>query len=181
VQTRAPHNVQPGTTAFGAPSGPILTLRRREAQRLDRERAERANHERREGDDAVPQLNDGQREEINRIISLFNLNKTSYLDNYKLKVAMEARVSTFSNTNSIKVVAFPSLSAPLTNTGVTPSPGDHIFAGLHRVVPFGVHAARGRAAFDLFHENKKGIKEPQKLRGVALEFGEGLSEEEILR
>ncbi|KAI9678796.1 MAG: Calcium-binding component of the spindle pole body (SPB) half-bridge [Caeruleum heppii] len=173
------------------------------------ERAERERLER-EGQSALAELSDEQREEITEAFSLFDLDKDKHLDYHETKVAMKALGFDLPKQELVSIlqthgVQAPSphnapkgTDAPPNNTGVVtaggnkPSATTHVptmrlllsFSSFQAIMASRILARDPRdevlRAFGLFDEGNKGIISIDDLRRVARELGEGLEEEELV-
>nr|POE47257.1 centrin-3 [Quercus suber] len=198
---------QPSATLpYAAPqaSGPNPltsgTQQQREAARLERERHERAERERRdaEANQALENLSEEQREEINEAFSLFDLDKDEHIDYHELKVAFKALGFDLAKGEVLNILQTHGVSAATVhNAGGSKAPQNQqqqpTFTGPSRLllphVTFMHLAAQKIAlrdpreeilrAFELFDSNGTGLIRLEDLRRVARELGEGLQEEEL--
>jgi len=169
-----------------APYNPSATQARTERERLDRE-----------GPQALGQLSEEQREEINEAFGLFDLDKDKRVDYHELKVAMKALGFEIPKQEILSL---------LQTFGVSSQPGTEQtqVQGKQQAEQRGythpklllplqqfqyLMATRILArdpreeilrAFELFDEGGKGKISLQDLRRVARELGEGLQEEELV-
>lgn len=184
-----------GASATG---GMATTQQQKEAQRLAREREDRADRERREAEErgVWESLSEEQREEVNEAFSLFDLDKDGYIDYHELKVALKALGFDLPKSEILNVLqthGIPASQLQQAGSSKQPIPAQPTFSGPSRLLlshaQFLTVAAQRivardpreeiMRAFDLFDADGKGRIELADLRRVARELGEGLQEEEL--
>lgn len=173
----------------------------REAARLEAQRQERLERERREASAAqlLESLSEEQREEINEAFSLFDLDKDGHIDYHELKVALKALGFDLPKTEILQMLQAHGIPASQIHGNGKAAGGGAVgegasFLGPGRLllphVAF-VNIAAGRIsardpreeilrAFELFDAEGKGRIELEDLRRVARELGEGLQDEELV-
>jgi centrin-3 len=179
---------------------PQQTHQQREASRLEAQRQERLERERREA--AAQQLLDGlsdeAREEIDEAFRLFDLDRDDHIDYHELKVALKALGFDLPKTEilaELQAYGIPASQVHGTGNGKAAGEGGAAsFLGPGRLLlPHAafVNLAAVRIternpqdeimrAFDLFDQEGKGRIELEDLRRVARELGEGLQDEELV-
>jgi centrin-3 len=184
---------------------PQQTHQQREASRLEAQRQERLERERREA--AAQQLLDGlsdeAREEIDEAFRLFDLDRDDHIDYHELKVALKALGFDLPKTEilaELQAYGIPASQVHGTGNGkaagggAVGEGGAASFLGPGRLLlPHAafVNLAAVRIternpqdeimrAFDLFDQEGKGRIELEDLRRVARELGEGLQDEELV-
>lgn len=199
------YNQQPpyqSTTPFAPPPQPQpqqqyvppQTQQQRDAARLAAERQERERAQQ-----ALNDLSEEQREEINEAFSLFDLDKDGHIDYHELKVALKAlgfdlpkqEILDMLQQNGVPLSSFQHNSnskLPMHDQQQGAS-----FLGPSRMVlshDAFVQLAAQRVnarnpadeihrAFELFDADNKGRIDLEDLRRVARELGEGLQDEEL--
>jgi centrin-3 len=205
-----PYGATNTSTPFAPPQPqpqpqPQQTHQQREASRLEAQRQERLERERREA--AAQQLLDGlsdeAREEIDEAFRLFDLDRDDHIDYHELKVALKALGFDLPKTEilaELQAYGIPASQVHGTGNGkaagggAVGEGGAASFLGPGRLLlPHAafVNLAAVRIternpqdeimrAFDLFDQEGKGRIELEDLRRVARELGEGLQDEELV-
>ncbi|MCJ1391501.1 Calcium-binding component of the spindle pole body (SPB) half-bridge [Xylographa bjoerkii] len=166
---------------------PPSTAQAREAARQERQERERLE---REGQDAMGQLSEEQREEINEAFGLFDLDKDKRVDYHELKVAMKALGFDVPKAELVAILREHGIPAQPPNPAAHPSAPTAHPTRLLLPLPAFQHLLAQRIlardprdeilrAFELFDEGGKGKIDLADLRRVARELGEGLGEEEL--
>lgn len=185
------------------PYAPPQTQQQREAARLEASRAERLERERREAaaQQALNDLSEEQREEINEAFSLFDLDKDGHIDYHELKVALKAlgfdlpkqEILEMLQHNGVSLSSFQHNSNSKLAMHDPNQPQSASFLGPSRMVlphdafvQLAAQRIAGRRpedeinrAFELFDADNKGRIDIDDLRRVARELGEGLQDEEL--
>ncbi|KAI9745521.1 MAG: Calcium-binding component of the spindle pole body (SPB) half-bridge [Claussenomyces sp. TS43310] len=170
---------------------------RLERERQDRERAAQQQQQQQQQaagsstSNAIAQLTDEQRDEINEAFGLFDLDKDNMIDYHEFKVALKALGFDLSK---------PDLLSLLTTHGIPPASANqnpqsqaqqqvppsrlHLTLPAFQTIAASLIANRNPRdeilrAFDLFDTDGKGMISLDDLRRVARELGEGLEEEEL--
>jgi centrin-3 len=181
---------------------PPQTHQQREATRLEAQRQERLERERREAttQQLLDSLNDEAREEIDEAFRLFDLDRDDHIDYHELKVALKALGFDLPKTEILaELQAYGIPASQVHGTGNGKATGGEgggaaSFLGPGRLLlPHAafVNLAAVRIAernpqdeimraFDLFDQEGKGRIELEDLRRVARELGEGLQDEELV-
>jgi len=178
------------------------THQQREATRLEAQRLDRLERDRREASAAqlLETLSEEQREEIDEAFSLFDLDKDRHIDYHELKVALKALGFDLPKSEilaELQMHGIPASQVHGNNNGgkaTVGGEGGASFLGPGRLLlphlAF-VNLAAGRIsardpqeeilrAFELFDAEGKGRIELEDLRRVARELGEGLQDEELV-
>ncbi|CAD6503811.1 BgTH12-05556 [Blumeria graminis f. sp. triticale] len=158
----------------------------RDHNRLERERGSQAQVS---STNALNNITDEQREEINEAFSLFDLDKDGRIDYHEFKVALKALGFDLPKPSILNLLTTHG-SPPTQATGHAKNPNSSPPARLLLTLPaFQNIAAKLISerdprdeilrAFALFDADDKGIISLDDLRRVARELGEGLEEEEL--
>jgi len=182
---------------------PQQTQQQRDAARLEASRAERLERERlaAAAQQALNDLTEEQREEINEAFTLFDLDKDGHIDYHELKVALKALGFDLPKQEILEMLQHNgvSLSSFQHNNSNSKLPvhdqqqqGASFLGPSRMVLPHAafVQVAAQRIAarnpeeeifraFELFDADNKGRIDLEDLRRVARELGEGLQEEEL--
>lgn len=171
------------------------------SQQQQQQQQRQPSRDQREADEqreALDQLSEEQREEVNEAFALFDLDKDSHIDYHEIKVAFKALGFELSKSELLAIlqthgVPANQLAGGAGNAGAAGVGGQITFTGPNRMllshVAFLQIAAQKIAArdpreeilraFELFDTSNSGLITLDDLRRVARELGEGLQEEEL--
>ncbi|MCJ1381277.1 Calcium-binding component of the spindle pole body (SPB) half-bridge [Xylographa soralifera] len=168
----------------GGGFAPPSTAQAREAARLERQERERLEREGQQ--DAMGQLSEEQREEINEAFGLFDLDKDKRIDYHELKVAMKALGFDVPKPELVTILrehGVPASAQAQHQQAAHPTRLLLPLAAFQHLLAQRILARDPRdeilRAFELFDEGGKGKIDLADLRRVARELGEGLGEEEL--